>query len=139
MIPSRCYSREQFSNLYPSIPQNIPHDNNHHPILNDIPPPANSCRVYDRRELERHCTDTSYPIPESFKKLRGLVSGQAVFKTISEGHAVFSHMMISPEDASELGHGEVEDGSSRGTPSSSTFTSRYLERKVQNTSRTTLG
>jgi hypothetical protein len=73
-------------------------------IINDIHGQAKSSIVYDNKVLKAHCGDCTYPIPKSdkFKDHRQLQSLEALFKEISPGKSVFSHMIVSPEDVREL-------------------------------------
>jgi len=79
-------------------------DDFRHPILNDIPTVATSCKIYDHDDLKNHIGDSTYPIPDDdeLKKLRELKSLEAVMKRISPGNTVFSHMLVSPADVLEL-------------------------------------
>ena len=73
-------------------------------ILNDVPPAATSCLVYDSKELHKHKGDSTYPIPakDEFQPHRELKSLEAVFKQVSKDDCIFSHMFVSPEDALKL-------------------------------------
>jgi len=73
-------------------------------IINDIPGQAKSFTVYNNKVLQEHCGDCTYPIPkgDKFKDHRQLQSLDAVFKEISPGKSVFSHMLVSPEDVREI-------------------------------------
>jgi hypothetical protein len=77
------------------------------PVLSTIsrfPGQAKSFIVYDNKVLKEHCGDCTYPTPKSdkFKDHRQLQSLEAVFKEISPGKSVFSHMIVSPEDVREI-------------------------------------
>lgn len=76
----------------------------HHPILNDIPPTATSCLIYNYSELKSYSGDSTYPIPgiDEFKNFRELKSLQAVVKQLSDGNTVFSHMFVDPHDVLRL-------------------------------------
>src|SRR5437763_11329855 len=75
-----------------------------HPILNDIPTAATSCLIYKYEDLKSAAGDCTYPIPETqeFEALRELKTLEAVVKLLPDGTTVFSHMLVSPGDVSNL-------------------------------------
>jgi hypothetical protein len=121
MIPHRLYSKAAFAKRFPprggtQTPNPITRASNRHDmdnrpkkdcallILNDVPPAATSCLVYESEELHKYKDDSTYPIPatDEFQRHRELKSLEAVFKKVSENDCIFSHMFVSPEDALKL-------------------------------------
>jgi len=103
MIPAKEFSNMEFEVQFPpKIKTNVRVSTiNHDSILNDIPPEAKSCLVYNHNDLYEHCPDPPvYPIPVDFRRYRELRSLQAVFKTIPSATkiCIFSHMLVSPVD-----------------------------------------
>ena len=77
----------------------------HKSLLNDTPPAATSCLVYNHNDLKAHTPDPPiYSIPIDFQPYRELRSRQAVFKTLPgrKDVCIFSHMFISPEDVEHV-------------------------------------
>jgi hypothetical protein len=77
------------------------------PVLSTIsrfPGQAKSFIVYDNKVLQEHRGDCTYLIPtgDKFKDHRQFQSLEAVFKEISPGKSVFSHMLVSPEDVGKI-------------------------------------
>ena len=110
MIPHSRYSKAAFANRFPprgrpQSPTAIAHAKGRPlEILNDVPPAATSCLVYDSEELHKYKADSTYPIPatDEFNQHRQLQSLEAVFKKVSKNDCVFSHMFVSPEDVLKL-------------------------------------
>ena len=113
MIPTRTLTPKEFSKCYPpwgnvdkprgtrsrkdvntaSVDESLS-------ILNNIPMRATSCLIYNNNILRTFRGDDTYPIPEGdqFQQLRELKSLEAVVKEITPNKAVFSYMLVSPED-----------------------------------------
>ena len=117
MIPAICLSKPEFcrkftpggkrtARSYTTFKPAKSQDFNtfNHPILNDIPPTAASCLIYNYAQLKNYSGDSTYPIPanDEFKNHRKLKSLQAVVKLLSDGNTVFSHMFVHPHDVLKL-------------------------------------
>lgn len=117
MIPAICLSKTEFHKKFPPVGKrsnrlHITSDSTEsqdvntsiHPILNDIPPTAASCLIYNYAEVKSRSGNSTYPIPanDQFKNHRELKSLQAVVKQLSDGNTVFSHMFVHPHDVLKL-------------------------------------
>ena len=60
--------------------------------------------IYQYEDLKENAGNSTFPIPETeeFEELRELKSLEAVVKRMSDGNTVFSHMLVSPADVSDM-------------------------------------
>ena len=107
MLPIKSVSPTEFCAEFPprskrTIKTGI-NDPGNHRIWNDVPSRATRITVYEHDALQNHNADV-YPIPshDQFSSLRKLNSLEAVVKQVSPGNALFSHMLVDPEDVAKL-------------------------------------
>ena len=114
MIPAKVFTVTDFSARYPhkhqTQSQQAGYDGSndsitHESLLNDVPPAATSCLVYQDEDLKKYRPNPPvYSIPSDFDGYRRLKSLQAVFRTIPgvRNETIFSHIFVDPKDANEV-------------------------------------